>query len=222
MTDPGGRITNYTYDKRGLLTNLTDGSDTFAFNYDAGGRRVSLAYPNGVAASYDYDAAGQVAQTYEYDSFGNITNQTGNVENPFTYTGREYDAETGLYFYRARYYDAMAGRFINEDPIGFWGGINLFRYVGNSPIKFKDTLGLYNTPADWYIVLPANFIGWALVKIPSPYTQIAGWTLIAISTGYIAYELYQVSRLNNKQTRDRLRKSCKFNNYTSQTNHFGQ
>ncbi|MHB8173923.1 MAG: RHS repeat domain-containing protein, partial [Nitrospirota bacterium] len=88
------------------------------------------------------DVNGQVAQTYEYDSFGNITNQTGNIENPFTYTGREYDAETGLYYYRARYYDARAGRFINEDPIGFWGGINLYGYVVNRPLNYIDPFGL--------------------------------------------------------------------------------
>ena len=98
------------------------------------------------------DVNGQVAQTYEYDSFGNIANQTGNIENPFTYTGREYDAETGLYFYRARYYDSKAGRFINEDPIGFEGGINLFRYVYSSPITYIDSDGLMahyaNGPSD--------------------------------------------------------------------------
>ena len=88
------------------------------------------------------DVNGQVAQTYEYDSFGNIANQTGNIENPFTYTGREYDAETGLYFYRARYYDARAGRFINEDPIGVKGGMNLYCYVKDGPIIKKDAFGL--------------------------------------------------------------------------------
>ena len=93
------------------------------------------------------NALGQVAQAYEYDSFGNIANQTGNIVNPFTYTGREYDSETGLYFYRARYYDAHAGRFINEDPIGFAGGINLFAYVGNSPINFIDPSGTSWNPS---------------------------------------------------------------------------
>jgi len=48
------------------------------------------------------------------------------------FTGREYDSETGLYFYRARYYDPAIGRFISEDPIGFQGGdLNLYAYIGN-------------------------------------------------------------------------------------------
>lgn len=66
----------------------------------------------------------------------------------YRYTGREYDDFTGLYYYRARYYDANLGRFISEDPIGFNGGdVNLFGYVRNRPLKYKDSLGLDN-PAD--------------------------------------------------------------------------
>ena len=56
--------------------------------------------------------------------------------------GRELDAESGLYFYRARYYDASLGRFINEDPIGFTGGdVNLYAYVFNNPVVRVDPLG---------------------------------------------------------------------------------
>jgi len=79
------------------------------------------------------DVSGNVVQSYLYDSFGNIVQQTGAVENFYTYTGREFDAETGLYYYRARYYDAAIGRFLQEDPIGFAGGINFYSYVLNAP-----------------------------------------------------------------------------------------
>jgi len=89
------------------------------------------------------DSTGNVVQTYVYDSFGNIVLQSGALENPFTYTGREFDSETGLYFYRARYYDPSLGRFLQEDPIGFQGGdINIYAYVGNNPINFIDSYGL--------------------------------------------------------------------------------
>jgi RHS repeat-associated protein len=58
------------------------------------------------------------------------------------YTAREYDNETGLYFYRARYYDPKAGRFITKDPIGFAGGdYNLYAYVGNNPLSAIDPSG---------------------------------------------------------------------------------
>ncbi|MGH9341354.1 MAG: RHS repeat-associated core domain-containing protein, partial [Acidobacteriota bacterium] len=59
------------------------------------------------------------------------------------YTGREWDADAGMYYYRARWYDAEARRFISEDPIGFSAGDpNLNRYVGNSPTNFIDPSGL--------------------------------------------------------------------------------
>jgi len=62
--------------------------------------------------------------------------------NPFQYTARESDPETGLYYYRARYYDPAAGRFLSEDPIRFFGGHNFYRYVRNGPTDFRDPLGL--------------------------------------------------------------------------------
>jgi RHS repeat-associated protein len=60
----------------------------------------------------------------------------------YGYTGREQDEYTGLYYYRARFYDPQIGRFISEDPIGFRGGINWYAYVGNNPLGFTDPLGL--------------------------------------------------------------------------------
>ncbi|KUG23353.1 rhs family protein [hydrocarbon metagenome] len=79
-------------------------------------------------------------QTYTYDSFGNIT-ISGSISQPFTYTGREYDSETGMYFYRARYYDPKIGRFVTKDPIGFEGGINVYAYVENNPVNTVDPEG---------------------------------------------------------------------------------
>jgi len=56
---------------------------------------------------------------------------------------RKRDGETGLYFYRARYYDATVGRFISEDPIGFEGGtVNLYEYAKDNPLRHKDPMGL--------------------------------------------------------------------------------
>ena len=62
---------------------------------------------------------GSVAQSYTYDSFGNQTASSGSLTNFFRYTGREFDTETNLYYYRARYYDPVGGRFATEDPFRF-------------------------------------------------------------------------------------------------------
>ncbi|MDJ0674655.1 MAG: FG-GAP-like repeat-containing protein [Calothrix sp. MO_167.B42] len=89
------------------------------------------------------DAAGVVVNHITYDSFGGVTGESNTaVDFRFGYTGREFDEETGLYYYRARYYDAATGRFISQDPIGFEAGDgNLYRYVFNSPTNFNDYSG---------------------------------------------------------------------------------
>jgi RHS repeat-associated protein len=79
------------------------------------------------------------------DSFGNLVASTGTLVNNFRYTGREFDTETSLYYYRARYYDSTAGRFGSEDPLQFRAGSpNFYAYVENGPINRIDSLGL-----DW-------------------------------------------------------------------------
>ena len=106
-------------------------SATSFYNADGLGTITSLA-----------NAAGSLAQTYSFDSFGNQTGSSGSLTNPFQYTARESDPETGLYYYRARYYDSVSGRFISEDPIGFTGGFNFYRYARNNPVRRKDPSGL--------------------------------------------------------------------------------
>ena len=88
------------------------------------------------------NSAGSIANTYTYDSFGKLTASTGSLVNPFRYTARESDTETGFYYYRARYYDPSVGRFIAEDPISFRGGTNFYKYGFNSPTNVTDPSGL--------------------------------------------------------------------------------
>jgi RHS repeat-associated protein len=87
-------------------------------------------------------SAGGVANTYTYDSYGNLTASTGSVPNRFQYTGREFDPETGIYNYRARYYDPVPGRFLSEDPVRYKGGVDFYTYASNDPISLADPLGL--------------------------------------------------------------------------------
>ena len=88
---------------------------------------------------------GAVINHFIYDSFGNIiTKSNSTVDTRYLFTGREFDDETKLYYYRTRYYNAKVGRFLSNDPIGFEAqDANLYRYVDNSPIDTIDPLGLY-------------------------------------------------------------------------------
>ena len=90
------------------------------------------------------NSVGTIVNTIEYDGFGRIISQTNAaVGDRFTYTGREWDADIGMLYYRARFYDATTGRFASQDPLGFAGGdANLYRYVGNNPTDFVDPSGM--------------------------------------------------------------------------------
>jgi RHS repeat-associated protein len=82
----------------------------------------------------------------------------GEVKQSYGFTGREWDKETGLYYYRARYYDPKGGRFISKDPIGFEGGdVNLYRYVGNDPVDWVDPSGLFCGSGISEIFIPDSF-----------------------------------------------------------------
>jgi len=94
-----------------------------------------------------YDSVSEstsVANHRQYDSFGNLVNESHDeIDHLFGFTGREYDFETGLAYYRARYYDPAIGRFLSEDPLGFAAGdTNLSRYVSNSPLDSTDPTGM--------------------------------------------------------------------------------
>jgi RHS repeat-associated protein len=88
------------------------------------------------------NSSGASAETYTYDSFGNLTASTGSLTNSLRYTGREFDSETNLYYYRARYYGPAIGRFISEDPLRLTGDANLYAYVDNDPVNALDPMGL--------------------------------------------------------------------------------
>jgi RHS repeat-associated protein len=101
------------------------------------------------------NSSGAPAETYTYDSFGKVTASSGSLVNPFQYTGREMDAETGMYYYRARYYDPSSGRFLGEDPIGFGGGPNFYNYALGDPTNFSDPTGLLSV-----CTRPVRFFQW--------------------------------------------------------------
>jgi len=164
--DPFGRrsqkssplgTTNYLYDGDNLVEEL-DGNANAVAKYTQG---LGIDEPfsmlrSGAASYYTADAlgsittltssGGSVANTYIYDSFGRLTASTGTLTNPFQYTGRDYDPESGERYYRARYFDPNVGRFVSEDPIRFYGGTNFYRYVRNNPVRYIDRFGLEDLP----------------------------------------------------------------------------
>ena len=78
---------------------------------------------------------------YAYSPYGEATALGVDEGNSIQYTAREND-QTGVYFYRARYYDPVLKRFVSEDPLGIGGGTNLHAYVGGNPVSKTDPLGL--------------------------------------------------------------------------------
>lgn len=128
----GGVVARYVHNKAvdEPLAMLRSNTTSY-YNQDGLGSVTSLT-----------SGAGVLSQTYTFDTFGKQTGSSGSLINPFQYTAREFDSESGLYFYRARYYDPSNGRFLTEDPTGFLGGKNKYEYVANSPTVFSDPSGL--------------------------------------------------------------------------------
>ncbi len=149
-----GTITRYVYDGEDILLEY-DGSNTFTARYSHGDQVDQPLVLQKAGQGFFYyhsnhqgsvthltDSSGTIANSYVYDSYGRRLSVAEAVSQPFSYTGREYDGESGLYFYRARYYDAQLGRFLSEDPIRFRGGDqNLYRYVLNNPVNLNDPRG---------------------------------------------------------------------------------
>jgi RHS repeat-associated protein len=96
------------------------------------------------------NTAGDAVERYVYTPYGVLTvydgtwaniRSTSSYANAYTYTGRQLDAETGLYYYRARVYAPQLGRFCSRDPIGYNGGINLLAIVEAKPVNSVDPSG---------------------------------------------------------------------------------
>jgi RHS repeat-associated protein len=146
-----GTTMQFLYDSEDVVQDInSDGSTVDYLNgpgIDQKLRQVSSATNGPLYFLQDHlsstvaltDRTGGVAESEQYAAYGG---GKGSNLTRYLYTGRELDQQTGLYFYRARYYDPAIGRFISEDPIGFDGGMNFYAYAGNDPAGFTDPLGL--------------------------------------------------------------------------------
>jgi len=135
------------------------GGQSFFYHADGLGSIVAIT-----------DSAQNVVARYSYDAFGMVTASDPVFGNAYAYTGREWDKELGLYYYRARYYDPMEGRFISKDPIGFAGGdLNLYRYVRNDPANWIDPSGL------WTLQLGIGFTAGGIIGTTKSVGLVVGY-----------------------------------------------
>jgi RHS repeat-associated protein len=113
--------------------------DEVLARYAGTGNKTLLTDALGSVIAQANDQQG-IQNFYAYTPYGEAQPLGPDDNNPIQYTGREND-QTGLYYYRARYYDPVLKRFISEDPIGLQGGLNVYVYVGENPISRADPTG---------------------------------------------------------------------------------
>jgi RHS repeat-associated protein len=156
VVDATSAVTRYVYDNEDILLELNGANSIVArYTHGPGIDEPLIMEKNGQSFYYHGDAlgsiteitsqSGAVVQRYAYSSFGKIESQLDpNFVQPYTFTARELDTETGLYYFRARFYDSAIGRFTSEDPNGFAAGVNFYGYVSSNPTGRVDPYGL-----DW-------------------------------------------------------------------------
>ncbi len=135
---------------QGLPLLLKEG--TTSYIYGPGGMVLAQISSTGVPLYYHRDqlgsirmltdGAGAVNATYNYDAYGKLKSKTGTVVNPFRYAGEYTDAESGMQYLRARYYDPATGQFITRDPIVVQTRA-AYNYASNSPTNLTDPSGLW-------------------------------------------------------------------------------
>ncbi|SCL34140.1 RHS repeat-associated core domain-containing protein [Micromonospora pallida] len=148
----GSTTTTFLYDEANLVQErvggtvtadrLVAGLDETLVRTDADGARVPVTDALGSVLGMVDAADGTLTTRYAYDPFGAVTATGASSGNTQQFTGREYDADTGLFYNRARYHSPQTGRFISEDPAGFGGGsANLYLYALNDPVNLSDPNG---------------------------------------------------------------------------------
>ena len=139
----GDLVRSYTYgpgiDNPLAMTVYGDSTNTYYYLTDHLGSVLALT-----------DEDGQLVEAYEYDAFGRIRVFDSDFEeisesaygNRITFQGREYSWATGLYYFRARWYEPVTGRWLSKDPIGISGGLNQYSFLAGSPVVYVDPTGL--------------------------------------------------------------------------------
>ncbi len=163
-----GQRTEYLVDPTGMGVAVAeyDGSGRLLARHVYGAELVCRVDPTGTAVYFDFDAlgstvgltdlSGEYVNRYAYEPFGRTLWSVETVPNAYRYAGNFGVAcdGNGLLFMRARYYDPLLGRFLTEDPVGAAAGdLNLYRYVGNSPVQAADPSGQVPCKEGWVVCI---------------------------------------------------------------------
>jgi RHS repeat-associated protein len=157
----GGVITSYTYDGLDSLREVR-GATSFKYVHGLGvDQPLAREDGSGALAYYHADGLGSIVKhtnqtgvivhEYRYDAWGNV--EAGASEAGSAFTGREWDPEVGLHYYRARYYDSKGANFVSEDPLHLAGGdTNFYAYVRGNPTNWTDPEGQFvmAAPVAWW------------------------------------------------------------------------
>jgi len=131
----GAAVASYVLGGTDLLSQPPSGATSY-YLQDAQGSTRTLT-----------DASGNVTDTYAYTAFGETLSHSGASVNPYRYTGQQFDALTGLYYLRARYYDPALGRFLSRDPaeplLTAPHELNRYVYVADNPLNAADPSGRF-------------------------------------------------------------------------------
>ncbi|MCW0221367.1 MAG: hypothetical protein OJI67_23785 [Prosthecobacter sp.] len=185
----GALLARYIWGDRGLLAAVKGNTLSAGLQHYLTGRLMSVA---GLV-----DAEGTILATYAYDPLGHcarIIKKTGFVDdNPFTFVGGlgVLDEGAGLYYMRNRFYDASTGRFLQKDPAGFEGGINLYAYAAGNPVNSVDPAGTWDI--NWARFtkgvkqIAVAGVGIGLAAVTAPITGPVAGTLAAIATVNAVY-----------------------------------
>ena len=152
--------TYFLYDGATPVAELNSSGTITALNVFGADGLIGRVVPGGTDIQYLFDHQGNVAQRLDgsgsvvskstYDAYG-AESSTSTPTDPFGYnaqSGYYLDRETGLYLCTYRYYDPAKGRWLNRDPIGYAGGMNLYGYCGAGPVGAIDLLGFQRTTYD--------------------------------------------------------------------------